>query len=241
MNGPDKPENAAPALLRTENLTRVYHSGSEEVVVFENLNLEIREGDLVALVGESGSGKTTLLHLLAALDTPTSGEVYFRGERVSGFDAEHRAIYRNQRVGYVWQMHYLLPEFTAAENIMFPQLLGGTSFVDARIRARELLAEVGLDQTLNRRVGELSGGEQQRVALARALANKPAVLLADEPTGSLDQRTAERIGELLEGVHRSMGLTLVLATHNLELAGRAQRTFRLASGRITETTVSGVR
>jgi lipoprotein-releasing system ATP-binding protein len=191
-------------------------------------------------VGESGAGKTTLLHLLAGLDTPTRGGVYFLGQRLSEFGAEGRAAYRNQQVGYVWQMHYLLPEFSALENVMLPQLMGGRSFAAARARARELLAEVELAKVVRRRVGELSGGEQQRVALARALANQPAVLLADEPTGNLDQRTAGRVIEVLEGLHRAHGLTSVLATHNLELAQRAHRTLRLSDGTLTETVVPEV-
>jgi len=204
------------------------------VPVFEDLDFEIGPGELVALIGESGTGKTTLLHLLAALDTPTRGEVYFEGGRLSEFGEEERAVYRNTRLGFVWQMSYLLPEFKAIENVMLPQLIRGRGSAEAGGRARQLLAEVGLEQGSLRRVGELSGGEQQRVALARALANQPAVLLADEPTGNLDQRTAERVMEMLEGLHRTHGLTSVLATHNLELARRADRTLRLANGRLTE-------
>ncbi len=224
-------------MLRAENLTKIYRSGAEEVAVFEDLNFEVRRGELVALIGESGTGKTTLLNLLAALDTPTRGEVYLHGEKVSGFGEEERAAYRNARVGYVWQMHCLLPEFTALENVMLPQLIGGRGFPDARARSRELLAEVGLEPLATRRIGELSGGEQQRVALARALANQPAILLADEPTGSLDQRNARRVMELLERLHRSHGLTSVLATHNLEWAQRAARTLRLENGKLVETVV----
>jgi lipoprotein-releasing system ATP-binding protein len=191
-------------------------------------------GELVALVGASGSGKTTLLHLLAALDTPTRGEVYFSGQRVGEFRRDEQAAYRNRQVGFVWQMHYLLPEFTAAENIMLPQLIAGCDFSGARARARELLAEVNLENAGARRVGELSGGEQQRVALARALANRPAILLADEPTGNLDARSAERVMEMLEELHREHSLTTVVATHNQELAHRAGRTMRLADGRLLE-------
>src|SRR5271157_1815253 len=224
-------------MLRAEKLTKVYRSGAEEVAVFEDLDFEIGKGELVALIGESGSGKTTLLHLLAALDTPTRGEVYFEGGRLSEFGEEERAVYRNTRLGFVWQMSYLLPEFTALENVMLPQLIRGRGSAEARERARQLLAEVGLEQGSLRRVGELSGGEQQRVALARALANQPAVLLADEPTGSLDRRTAQRVVELLERLHRDHHLTSVLATHNPDLARRAQRILRLANGRLEETVV----
>jgi len=221
-------------MLRAENLTKIFRSGDEEVVVFEDLNFEVREGELVALVGASGSGKTTLLHLLAALDTPTRGEVYFSGQRVGEFRKDEQAAYRNRQVGFVWQMHYLLPEFTAVENIMLPQLIAGDEFSGARARARELLAEVSLENAGARRVGELSGGEQQRVALARALANRPAILLADEPTGNLDARSAERVMDMLEELHREHSLTTVVATHNQELARRAGRTMRLADGRLLE-------
>jgi lipoprotein-releasing system ATP-binding protein len=227
-------------MLRAEKLTKVFRSGEEEVVVFTDLDLEVRRGELVALVGESGAGKTTLLHLLAALDTPTRGEIYFDGQRLSEFGAEGRATYRNQQVGYVWQMHYLLPEFSALENVMLPQLMGGQSFAVGRARATELLAEVGLAKVARRRVGELSGGEQQRVALARALANRPRLLLADEPTGNLDHRTARRVMEMLEELHRTHGLTSVLATHNLELAQRAHRTLRLSEGKLADTVVPEV-
>jgi len=227
-------------MLRAENLTKTYRSGEEEVTVFADLNLEIRPGELVALIGESGAGKTTLLHLLGALDTPTSGEVYFEGQGLSGFGERERASYCNRRIGYMWQMHYLLPEFSALENVVLPQIIGGREFGAARGRAREMLAEVGLADLGHRRVGELSGGEQQRVALARALANQPALLLADEPTGNLDHRTALRVMELIEKLHRAHGLTSVLATHNLELAQRAHRTLRLSDGKLTETVVPEV-
>jgi lipoprotein-releasing system ATP-binding protein len=226
-------DSMAQSLLRAEKLTKIFRSGGEEIVVFEDLDLEVGEGEFVALVGESGTGKTTLLHLLAALDTPTRGEVYFKGQRLSEFYLEERAAYRNVRVGFVWQMHYLLPEFSALENVVIPQLISGRDFSLAKERGRELLGEVGLANASARRVGELSGGEQQRVALARALANHPAVLLADEPTGSLDQRTAQRVIELLERLQWGHHLTLVLATHNLDLARRAQRILRLANGKLT--------
>ena len=206
-------------------------------MVLDDLSIEVKRGEFVALVGESGSGKTTLLHLLAALDTPTKGEVYFEGRRLNEYKEDERALYRNEKIGFVWQMHYLLPEFSALENVVVPQLIRGCGMGDARARARELLGEVGLENASQRRVGELSGGEQQRVALARALANQPALLLADEPTGSLDHRTAERVIDLLENLHRAHHLTSVLATHNLDLARRANRTLRLAKGKLTEWVV----
>src|SRR5207248_11746725 len=224
-----------------ENLTKIFQSGAERVVVFEDVTFEIQEGEFVALVGESGSGKTTLLHLVAALDTPTRGEVYFNGQRLSGFSKSQQAAYRNRQVGFVWQMHYLLPEFTAAENVLMPQLVGGEDFGRAKRRALELLAEVGLEGRATRQpTGELSGGEQQRVALARALANQPALLVADEPTGNLDARSAERVMELIERLHQGHHLTSVVATHNSQLAGRAQRKLHLADGRLIESVVPRV-
>jgi len=233
-------ETSGAPILAAVGLTKIFRSGSEEVQVLDDLNVEVQPGQFVALVGESGSGKTTLLHLLAALDTPTKGEVYFDGRRLSEFRGDERALYRNEKIGFVWQMHYLLPEFSALENIVIPQLIRGHNMSDARARARELLAEVGLEDASHRRVGELSGGEQQRVALARALANQPALLLADEPTGSLDHRTAERVIDLLENLHRAHHLTSVLATHNLDLARRADRTLRMTNGKLADWVVPRV-
>ncbi len=224
-------------LLSAHGLTKSFHSGNEVVTVLDDLEIEVKAGEFVALVGESGSGKTTLLHMLAALDTPTKGEVYFERRKLSEFCPDDRALYRNEKIGFVWQMHYLLPEFSALENVIVPQLIRGQGMGKARARARELLVEVGLENASQRRVGELSGGEQQRVSLARALANRPAVLLADEPTGSLDHRSAERVVELLENLHRAHALTSVLATHNLDLARRANRTVRLTAGKLTDWVV----
>jgi lipoprotein-releasing system ATP-binding protein len=227
-------------MLRAENLTKIYRSGEDEVMVFGDLNFEVHAGEFVAVVGESGAGKTTLLHLLAALDTPTRGEVYFLGERIGDYTVRQRAAYRNEKIGFVWQMHYLLPEFSAIENVIMPSLIGGKDFETARLRGAELLAEVGLAQAANRQVGELSGGERQRVALARALINRPQLLLADEPTGNLDARSAERVSTLLEKLHRGHGLTSVLATHNMELAQHANRALRLAKGKLTEAVIPEV-
>ncbi len=227
-------------LVRAEGLTRVFRSGDDEVAVFEDLNFQVCAGEFVALVGESGAGKSTLLQLLAALDTPTSGEVYFEGEKISRFSDVERAHYRSAKLGFVWQMHYLLPEFSALENVMMPALVAGVNPEAAKGKALELLAEVGLSPAANRRPGELSGGERQRVALARALINQPSLLLADEPTGNLDYRSAERISGLFEKLHQEYGLTSVLATHNMELAQRADRMFHLASGKLTETVIPRV-
>ena len=233
--------SSGEVLVRAEGLTRVFCSGGDEVVVFEDLNFQIHAGEFVALVGESGAGKSTLLQLLAALDTPSSGEVYFDGEKISRFSDGERAHYRSAKLGFVWQMHYLLPEFSALENVMMPGLVAGMNRGAAEGKALELLAEVGLSPAAMRRPGELSGGERQRVALARALINQPALLLADEPTGNLDYRSAERISGLLEKLHQEYRLTSVLATHNMEIAQRADRIFHLASGKLTETAIPHVR
>ena len=171
-------------MLKAENLTKIYRSGDEEVVVFDGLSFEVRRGELVALVGESGAGKSTLLHLLAALDTPTRGEVYFEGERVNAFRAEERADYRNSKVGYLWQMHYLLPEFSALENVMLPQLIGGRDFLVARTPARAVLGEGGLGEASIRRVGELLGRGQTPGASAGACGNQAAAPPRAGPAGS---------------------------------------------------------
>jgi lipoprotein-releasing system ATP-binding protein len=230
-----KPSGAREVVFRAEHLTKTFHSARENVAVLEDLSFEVRKGEFVALVGQSGAGKTTLLYLLAALDSPSSGEVYFGVRRVAAFSADESAAYRGKELGFVWQMHYLLPDFTALENVMLPQLIAGRDFSLAQERAIQLLEEVGLRPAAERRAGELSGGEQQRAALARALANDPPVLLADEPTGSLDGHTAGQVIDSLEKLHRVHGLTSVLATHNPELAARADRVLRLENGRLQET------
>jgi lipoprotein-releasing system ATP-binding protein len=185
---------------------------------------------MVAVVGPSGTGKSTLFHLLAALDTPTSGTVYFAGKSLQLFSESELAEYRNRAVGFVWQRHHLLPDFTAAENVAMPLLVRGVSLAQALRTAATWLGEVGLADRAEQRGGQLSGGEQQRVAIARALVNGPALLLADEPTGDLDQRSAENIFELMQRLHQSLQLTSILATHNLSLARRADRVLTLERG-----------
>ncbi len=214
-------------VLRAVGLTKTYAAvanaaGNGGLELFRGLNLTIHAGEMVAIVGESGAGKSTLLHLLAALDTPTAGEVWCGDARLSSFTAKQAADFRNRDVGYVWQFHYLLPEFTALENVAMPLLARGMGRASAMERARVWLGE------------ELSGGEQQRVSLARALVTKPKILLADEPTGDLDGKTAEAVFGLIQGLHRAHGLTSVLVTHNLEFAGRCGRVLRLREGRLEE-------
>jgi lipoprotein-releasing system ATP-binding protein len=191
---------------------------------------------MVSIVGPSGTGKSTLLHVLAALDTPTSGTVYFGGNSLRSFSEAELAEYRNRAVGLVWQRHHLLPDFTAAENVAMPLLVRGVALGQALQTAGEWLSEVGLSSRTEQRAGELSGGEQQRVAIARALVNGPALLLADEPTGDLDERSAENVFELMQRLHAFHHLTSVLATHNLSLARRTGRVLLMERGKLTPAT-----
>src|SRR5580658_1502395 len=232
-------ETTAPGareILRGENLRKTFRSGAQDVTPLAGINLTIARGEMVAVVGPSGTGKSTLLHLLAALDTPTSGTVYFAGKSLQLFSESELAEYRNRAVGFVWQRHHLLPDFTAAENVAMPLLVRGVALGQALQVAGEWLAEVGLASRTEQRAGELSGGEQQRVAIARALVNRPAILLADEPTGDLDQRSAENVFELMQRLHASCHLTSVLATHNLSLARRTGRVLLMERGKLTPAT-----
>jgi lipoprotein-releasing system ATP-binding protein len=217
-------------LIRAQNLSKTYRSGDTELVIFANLNLEVRKGERLALVGESGAGKSTLLHLLGGLDRPSSGTIYYKSKDISGLADADLADFRNLEIGFVWQIHYLLPEFTALENVMMPLLIRGLSHTEAASVSLERLDEVGLQARASHRAGELSGGEQQRVVLARALVGKPSVLLADEPTGNLDFRTGEMIFQLLDRLHQSHQLTSVFVTHNLHFARRCDRVLKLENG-----------
>jgi lipoprotein-releasing system ATP-binding protein len=221
-------------LLRVEGLEKTFRSGASELVIFENLSFEVRQGEMVAIVGQSGAGKSTLLHLLSALDQPTSGELQCGSQRLSSLNANEAASFRNRDLGFVWQFHYLLPEFTAAENVAMPLLTRGDSWRQVEPQALRWLALVGLQARAHHRPGELSGGEQQRVALARALITQPKLLLADEPTGDLDAHTADAVFELIAQLHREHGLTSLIATHNLTFARRCNRVLRLENGRVTE-------
>ena len=216
--------------LRVEKLTKTYHSGSSVRVVLAGIDLDVARGELVAIVGPSGAGKSTILHLLAALDTPTSGQVYFASRALYSLGEEQKASFRRRSIGFVWQRHHLLADFTAAENVAAPLLLDGLSQREAFARADELLERVGLGERARQRAAELSGGERQRVAIARALANRPDLLLADEPTGELDEGTAEAVIALMVDLHQSRRLTTILATHNLALARRADRVLVLEHG-----------
>jgi len=221
-----------PVVLRAVDLTKKYVTGLGELELFRGLDLTVHAGEMVAIVGESGVGKSSLLHLLAALDTPTSGEVWYRETRLSSFTLRQAADFRNRDVGYVWQFHYLMSEFTALENVAMPLLACGVGRSLAMERSRFWLEEVGLAHRADHRSGELSGGEQQRISLARALVTEPTILLADEPTGDLDEKTADTIFGLFQRLHAVYRLASVLVTHNHALAGRCERVLQLREGRL---------
>lgn len=224
----------AEMLLRVEGLKKSFRSGSAELVIFDNLSFQVGKGEMLAIVGESGAGKSTLLHILGALDRPSEGDVYCEKIALRTLSDDGAAEFRNRRLGFVWQFHYLLPEFTALENVAMPLLLRGRPKREAEAEAASWLGEVGLEDRAQHRSGELSGGEQQRVALARALVTGPQILMADEPTGDLDARTAEAVFELIRRLHRDHRLTSILVTHNLAFARRCDRGLRLHQGRIEE-------
>lgn len=226
-------ERAGEVVLRAESLSKIYRRGATELALFRGLDLHVRQGEMVAIVGESGAGKSSLLHLLAALDRPTSGEVWVGDQQLSRLSNRQAADLRNRNVGYVWQFHYLLPEFTAIENVAMPLLARGVNRSSALRSARAWLVEVELSGREDHRSGELSGGEQQRVSLARALITEPSVLLADEPTGDLDERTAGVVFDLMQRLHAAHQLASVLVTHNLQLAARCHRVLRLSAGQLT--------
>jgi lipoprotein-releasing system ATP-binding protein len=220
--------------LRVEGLRKAFRSGAAELVLFENLSFEVGRGEMLAIVGESGTGKSTLLHILGALEKPSTGEVYFGDQRLSSLSDDAAADFRNRKIGYVWQFHYLLPEFTAVENVAMPLLMRGMGKPEAEKEALSWLDQVGLRPRADHRAGELSGGEQQRAALARALITKPEVLLADEPTGDLDTRTSEVVFELISRLHEEHQLSSLIATHNMSFARRCHRVLKLESGRVEE-------
>lgn len=217
---------------RIENLGKAYLQGEETVHVLKAVNLVVDTGDSLAIVGASGSGKSTLLQIMGTLDTPSSGRIFFKEQDISQFDWKKRAAIRNANIGFVFQFHHLLPEFTARENVAMPALIGGMSRSEALDRADAALARVGLARRTHHRVTTLSGGERQRAAIARAILLEPEVILADEPTGNLDERTGREINELLVQLNQNQGVTLVVVTHNAELAHCMRRTMELRSGEL---------
>jgi len=223
-----------PIVISVRNLRKEYVTGRGRLVLFDGLSFDVAESEMLAVVGQSGAGKSTLLHMLGALDTPSGGDVYCASTQLRTLDPRQAARFRNREIGYVWQFHYLLPEFTALENVAMPLLARGESKAQAFRSAEQWLNEVELGDRVTHRAGELSGGEQQRVSLARALVTGPKVLLADEPTGDLDGRTADLVFSLIERLHQLHRLTSVLVTHNLALARRCTRILRLEKGRLEE-------
>ncbi len=224
-------------MLRASGLSKRYGAVAgrgEGLQLFRELDLEIAAGEMVAIMGRSGAGKSSLLHLLAGLDQPSAGQVWIGSTALHGLSAQQTATLRNQRIGYVWQFHYLLPEFTAVENVALPLMVGGAGRRQALAEARLWLERVELGDRASHRSGELSGGEQQRVALARALVTRPAVLMADEPTGDLDDQTAAHLFTLLQRLCREGRLAALLVTHNAEIAERCDRVLRLSDGRLEQ-------
>ena len=233
-------EREGASAIRGVHLTKKFRSGQAELVVFSDLSFEVESGERLALVGESGTGKSTLLYLLGGLDRPSNGRIYFGQKDIFNLPDPDLAEFRNREIGFVWQNHSLLPEFTALENVMMPLLIRGASVREATPASLERLDEVGLRNRASHRAGELSGGEQQRVALARALVGNPCVLLADEPTGNLDFRTGEMIISLLQHLHDSHKLTSIYVTHNLSFATRCDRILQLDKGALSPWSGDGI-
>jgi len=231
--------NDGGALLRCEGLARTFGPAAGKVDVLRDLGLTLSRGEMVAVLGESGAGKTTLLHLIGGLDRPDAGRIEFRGREIGGAPAAERAAYRNRDIGFVFQFHHLLPEFDAVENVMMPLIIAGRAPAAARAAAALVLRNLGLAAAMKRRPAELSGGEQQRVAIARAVVAGPTLLLADEPTGNLDERNAGAVFDLLLDLHRTAGMTTLLVTHSERQAARCTRVLRMEHGSLTPS--SGAR
>jgi len=219
-------------MISARDLTKIYGRGASEVIVFEGINIDVARARLIAIVGPSGAGKSTLLHLFGGLDRPTRGSVTFGNKNIFEWGPQELAKFRNQHIGFVFQFHHLLPEFTALENTMMPRLIRGGSRQETETAARKILERVGLSHRLDHKVGEISGGEQQRVAIARALVGEPRLLLADEPTGNLDQKTGGVIFEMIRELHSERGLTSIIVTHNERIAVQCDEVWELDAGKL---------
>jgi len=227
-------ETAVTPALELQNIVRVFREGEGQLEIFRDANAALMPGEIVALVGPSGAGKSSLLHIAGLLEAPTSGEIVINGAAVSRLSDNERTAIRRETIGFVYQAHHLLPEFSALENVVIPQMIAGVSRKDAAAEAERLLTLMGLQSRLTHRPAQLSGGEQQRVAIARALANKPRILLADEPTGNLDPKTSSGVFETLVNVVRAEGVAALIATHNLQLAAKMDRALVLHEGRLID-------
>jgi lipoprotein-releasing system ATP-binding protein len=234
-------EPVRPAVLKLDRLVRTFRQGERRIEVLAGASAELHPGEAVALVGPSGAGKSTLLHIAGLLETPDGGHVYVNGRDCSNMNDQERTRVRRVEMGFIYQFHQLLPEFSALENVVIPQLINGRGRKRAALHARNLLATLGLAERVDHRPAELSGGEQQRTAIARALANRPRLILADEPTGNLDPHTAQHVFESLLSLIRGTGLAALIATHNLDLARRMDRVLRMADGQLVEVAPSMVR
>jgi len=230
--GPTLAAAARPMLLEARGLDKDFYDAGRRIQVLHGLELEVFRGDRIAVIGQSGVGKSTMLHVLGSLEAPTAGKVFFEGQDLFALDPSALAEFRNRKLGFVFQFHYLLADFTALENVMMPALIARIADSEARLSAEQVLEMVGLKDKFNRRPAELSGGEQQRVAVARAVALRPSLVLADEPTGNLDPHTADEVHELFDRLNRELGITLVIATHNQRLARRMNRVLLLKEGRL---------
>lgn len=230
----DRQEAPPVPLMKLRGISKRFSNSSSVIEILNDLSLEIHRGETIAVLGESGIGKSTFLHILGTLDSPDNGEIIYKGEDLSRFSRARLAAFRNQAIGFVFQFHYLLDEFSALENVMMPGLIKGLDRRKIKRSAKDVLDRVGLADRLNHRVAQLSGGEQQRVALARALVLNPPLLLADEPTGNLDKRNSQQIHELLLELNREFGMTIVAVTHNLHLAECMQRQLTLADGKLVD-------
>ncbi|MBZ2167785.1 lipoprotein-releasing ABC transporter ATP-binding protein LolD [Marinobacter sp. chi1] len=225
---------SASSVIDCRQVTRTYKEGPASLTIFSDISLQVAKGETVAIVGSSGAGKTTLLNLLGGLDRPSSGHIFICGQDIHGMSEAGRARFRNGHLGFVYQFHHLLPEFTAVENVMMPCALGGMSVRASREKAEVLLERVGLAERLTHKPGELSGGERQRVAIARALVNEPDCVLMDEPTGNLDEQTAEGVRELIESLRDQLAISFVMVTHDMAMARSLGRVLRLEQGRLVQ-------